>query len=129
MIEAMPSSCSKRTALVPGLAWVGKESCPKRTRPPTAILPDLMYPFDLTLRLGGIGNDEGYIVEHQALLDASHAVFLVPREDACLLDIDLQRQPILHECVVKEMQIGGHVLAAVDGATHLHTTAVVEHVQ
>ncbi len=35
---------------------------------------------------------------------------------------------MLHECVVQEMQVGGYILAAVDGI-HLHTTAVVEHVQ
>ena len=92
-----------------------------------AVLPHLVDAFDLPLRLGRVREDERDVQELQPLRQPGKASIVVP-EEGRLVHVYLEREAVPRESPVKQVQIRGNVLAAVQPAADLHATAVVNHV-
>ena len=88
-----------------------------------------MDAFDLALGFGGVGEDQRDVVELQPLADAGDAILHIALKGAGMIDIDFQREPVRLKCLPQKVQVGGDGLVTVEGAPHLQTAAIVDHVQ
>ena len=93
-----------------------------------ALLPKEVTSFDFTLGLRGWGIAEADAVEVKGLAQLCKSLGVMSEEDAVIIDIDFQRQPVFDKGGGKEIQIGDEQLALIDFGTGEDTAAIIEHV-
>ena len=97
----------------------------ERARQP--VLPNLVHPLDLALRLRGVGEDERDAEEPEPLLELGDAR-AAGSEERRLVHVHLQRDAEAPEGAVEHVQVRPEALSRVKAAAYLHAAAVVQHV-
>jgi hypothetical protein len=94
-----------------------------------AVLPELMFPFDLALGLGRGGVTETHAVKVKGRAQLRERVGDVGEEEGMEVDIEFQRQAVFQERGGEKIVIGQERFAFVELGGDEEAAAIVEHVE
>lgn len=94
-----------------------------------ALLPKEVTAFDFPFGLWGWGIAEADAIEVESLAQLSKSLGMLSKEDAVIIDIDFQRQPVFDKGSWQEIQIGQEQFTLIDFGAGEDPAAIVEHVE
>ncbi len=91
-------------------------------------LPKEMSSLDLAFCLGSGSKAEGDTVEVECLTQLGECLWVMGEEDAVVIDVEFQRQPILGKGTGQQIKVGQQRLPLIDFRCSENPTAIVDHV-
>ena len=92
------------------------------------LLPKEVTAFDFPFGLRGWGIAKADAVEVEGLAQLGEGLGVMSEEDAMIIDIDFQRQPVFDKGGRQEIQIGQEQFALIDFGAGEDPAAIIEHV-
>ena len=93
-----------------------------------ALLPKEVTAFDFAFGLRGWGIAEADAIEVESLTQLGQRMGLLSEEDAVIININFQRQPVIDKGGRQEIQISQEPFALIDFGAGKDTAAIIEHV-